>query len=686
MISSRIPQAIGFLTLTNYTNFTKADPDFCGIAKRYLSQGLGHELSSRLSKLRYAATTAIFAYSTISPVWVEPAKALELFGTCLIEPCDEDQQTDLIDPHYYDVEVDVSETTPEEIGNAIQAASELWRGKDKPVGGSAGLIARAKGDYRRILAALYNSGRYAGEISIQLNGREVSDLETGTELPKRSSLLVTVDPGAGYLLGRTSIINMAPETFDPADQVETPQDVGFETGQVARADVIKRATDVSIEAWRQQGYPTAALLDKTAIANHPNQLLNVTLELQSGPKAAYGELVVRGAEDMDPEFVAYMADLQPGQEYDPDDIKSAYRRLDRLGVFSTRKVKEAKTVSADGMLPLQLVVKERALRRIGVGASMSSVDGAGVEAYWLHRNLFGKAERLRLDAKFSGIGASQDLDKYDYSLAAKFTKPGIFSPDTDLTANAYAKHEYNDSYEESGFGGATHVINYWSDEITLSGGIFAEVSRFDDSFGERDFTTIGLEGDVLYDGRDNKLDPTAGIYARFNAKPFYEWQYSNPGARFESEVRGYQAVDAEARTVIAGRVKLGSVYGQGISQSAPSFLFNAGGGSSIRGYDYKGIGVVNAMGNETAGKSLFETSLELRQKIIGNFGAVAFVDAGTVGADSIVDFSEDLSVGVGVGLRYYTGLGPIRVDVAFPLNKTAGDSDFALYAGLGQAF
>ncbi|MEP1208592.1 MAG: autotransporter assembly complex family protein [Rhizobiaceae bacterium] len=629
---------------------------------------------------------AILACSTVSPLAIGPAHALELFGKCLIEPCEEDQQTDLIDPRFYDVELDLDPSTPEEIGNSIRAASELWRGREKPVGGSAGLIARAKGDYRRILAALYNSGRYAGEISIQLNGREVSDLETGTELPNRSSLRVSVSPGASYLLGQTSIINRAPETFDPADQVETPEEAGFETGKLARAGVVKRATDLSIEAWRQQGFPLAALVNKKAIANHPANQLNVTLEFRSGPKAEFGELTVQGTEHMDPEFVAYITGLQPGQEYDPDEIKKAYKRLDRLGVFTTRKVEEAKTVSRDGLLPVQLMVKERALRRIGLGASLSSVDGAGVEAYWLHRNLFGKAERLRLDAKFSGIGASDDIDKYDYSLAGEFTKPGVYNPDTDLVLNAYAKHEYNDSYEESGFGGAARLINYRSDEVTLSGGIFTEVSRFNDSFGERDFTTVGLEGDALYDGRDNKLNPTSGFYARANVKPFYEFQYSNPGARFEAETRAYHAVDAKARTILAGRVKVGSVVGEDIASSAPSFLFNAGGGSSVRGFDYKSIGVINAMGNETAGKSLLESSLELRQRIMGNFGAVAFVDAGTVGPDSIVDFSEDLYLGVGAGIRYYTSLGPIRLDVAFPLNKTTGDSDFAIYAGLGQAF
>ena len=639
-----------------------------------------------MSKLTCAASTAVLATAAVMTAGVEQVSAFELFGKCIIKPCEEQQPTDLIDPRFYDVSLALDPSTPEEVGNAIEAASELVRGKDKPVGGSAGLISRAKGDYRRILAALYNSGRYAGRISIQLNGQEVSNIETGNELPERSSVRIEVSPGPRYLLGRTSIINRAPETFDRHDQVETPEEAGFEAGRLARADVVKRAANLSIEAWRQQGYAKAALLSKSAIANHPSNQMHVTLQLESGPKTAYGDLTVEGTEDMDPEFVAFMTGLQPGQEYDPDDIKKAYKRLDRLGVFSLRKVNEAETVSSDGLLPLQLMVKERDRRRIGLGASLSSVDGAGIEAYWLHRNLFGKAERLRLDAKFSGIGASEDIDKYDYSIGASFTKPGIYSPDTDLNANVYAKHEYNESYEESGFGGDINLVNYYSDDITLTGGAFTQVSRFNDSFGERDFVTVGLEGDVLYDGRDSKLDPTEGFYARFNAKPFYEWKFSNPGARFETEARAYHSFDQDSRSIIAGRIKLGSIFGEGIANSAPSFLFNAGGGSSVRGFDYKGIGVVNAMGVETAGKSLFESSIEFRQRLFGNFGAVAFVDAGTVGPDSFIDFSEELSVGAGVGVRYYTSLGPIRLDVAFPMNKTAGDSDFALYAGLGQAF
>lgn len=115
---------------------------------------------------------------------VQRAEALELFGKCLIGTCEKDEgQTNFIDPRIYQVELEVDPSAPEAIGEAIKAASELWRGREEAVAGSAGLVARSKGDYRRILAALYNTGRYAGQISIRVNGSEAAELTAGQEMP-----------------------------------------------------------------------------------------------------------------------------------------------------------------------------------------------------------------------------------------------------------------------------------------------------------------------------------------------------------------------------------------------------------------------------------------------------------------------------------------------------------------------
>jgi len=617
----------------------------------------------------------------------QQAAAFELFGKCLFGQCKNEasEGSSLIDPRRYDVNFQV-EGASESVEEQLKAASQLWIGKDEAVAGGAGLIARAKGDYRRILATLYNNARYGGSISIKVNGEEAANIPPGRDIGQSANVTIRVAPGAGYLFGNAKIINAAPPTFDPDDQVNLPSEIGFSSGESADARVVNSAQKLAIEAWKQQGHALATLDTKNAKALHDQRVLDVNILLIPGPIAYYGNVAVEGTRDMDPDFVAYMVGLTPGEEYDPDDLERARRRLDRLGVFSTRKLTEGGTLNANGLLPITLAVQERKLRRIGLGATISSVDGAGAEAYWLHRNLFGKAESLRLDAKLGGVGNTVNPEEFDYLLSAALTQPGLFTPDTDLTWNAFVKQDFNESFKEQSAGLSADVVNYWSKSLTLKGGVFGEYGDFEDAFGNRTFLTTGLRGDVVYDTRNDKLDASRGFYTAFKAQPFYEWEYGNAGVRLEAEGRTYFALDDEKRSILAGRVKVGSLLGPSILETPSNQLFNAGGGNSVRGYAFNSIGLPATNGETTGGKSLFETSVEYRQRFSDSFGAVVFADAGTVGSDSFVDFSEDLKVGVGLGLRYYTGLGPIRLDFAVPLDPGKDDPSFAFYAGIGHAF
>ena len=617
-----------------------------------------------------------------------PANSFELFGKCFGKDCKEktDIDSDIIDPKTYTIEFNLSGDASDDVITVVKAKSELWRGRDKAVGGSAGLISRAKGDYRRILAGLYSEGFYAGEISITINASQAVDLNPGTDLPQNSVVSVDVNSGNLYRFGKFDIINPAPEALDENDVVEKPKSLQNQPGDIARANQVRITSKLAIEEWRQQGYPKAQISDQDIKALHAERKLNVRLGLEPGPRATYGNVIIQGAKKVDPEFIAYMTGLNRGDEYDPDDIERAKKRLDKLDVFSVRKIDEDAGITDQGELPLTVIVDEKKQRRIGLGATVSTTDGAGFEAYWLHRNLFGKAERLRLEAEIGGIGETFEGDELDYRLGATLTKPGVFIPDTDWVTNIFAQREFNDTFEGETAGGSSVLTHLYSDKITFSGGGFVEYSRFEDAFGERDFFSAGLIGTVTYDGRDSKLDPTKGFYARFEAKPFHEFEFENTGARLDAEFRGYLAIDEEAETVLAGRIKLGSLVGLDRDESPTNFLYFAGGGGSVRGFGFKNIGVIEANNDITGGRSLFETSFEVRQRLTDTIGIVGFVDAGTVSADSFIDFSQDLRVSAGAGLRYYTGLGPIRLDVAIPLNPQSGDPDFGIFAGIGQAF
>lgn len=624
------------------------------------------------------------------PLSTQPARALELFGRCIIGPCETDAERDavsFIDPVRYQAQINV--VGGDDVTNAVQAASELWRGRDDATGGSAGLIARAQADYTRILAALYNQGHYGGAISILVDGREASELQVGEALSTTPQINITVDAASPYVFGDATVENAAPPTLDEKDQIDPPSSIGFEAQAPAKAGTVKRAELLSIEAWRQQGYALADIKDQQVTAVHPDNRLDVRMTVEPGPQAFYGNIDVTGTNRMDPLFTARQTGLIPGNEYDPDDIKRALKRIERLGVFSVTKIDEADALDENGQLPLTMTVEERKLRRIGVGATYSNFDGFGAETYWLHRNLFGRAERLRLDASVGGVGTTNEVGELTYKFGADFTKPGVFNPDIDFNLKLYAQRDTDDDNLTETIGGANATLRYFfSDEITLEGGGFIETSRFQNvaQSVDRRFSVFGALAKATFDNRDDKLDPTKGIFFTVDARPFYEREFGNTGVRIETEARTYLSLDAEDRFILAGRLALGSVTGPTPAQTPDNMLFYAGGGGSVRGYGFKNIAIEQPDGTKRGGQSKIEVSAEIRAKITGNFGAVAFVDAGSVSDGSLFSNADDWKVGAGLGVRYNTGLGPLRLDVGVPLNADENDPAFGIYAGIGQAF
>lgn len=618
---------------------------------------------------------------------VAPAAAFDLFGIHIFGAKKTDSSEDIIgEPQNYSVDFSVSGGN-EDVISKLKGASALWKDREKPASGAAGLLATARGDYRRLLAALYSEGRYGGTISIKIAGREAADLEPDATLPDPAAVSVTVNPGPIFLFGETSIVNRAPPPANRNDHVKLPEEEGFRPGEAARSGVILSAERLSVEAWRQQGFAKAKVADRRVEAAHDQDLVNATLTMDPGREAYFGSVEVEGTERIDPKFLAWMTGIEPGQEYDPDDLARASKRLARLDVFRAMRFQEADEIGQDGILPISLIVQERLPRRFGIGGSYSTIDGAGLEAYWMHRNLFGRAERLRLEAKVSGLVNSFNPDELTYRLGATFTKPGVYTPDTDFVASLIGEREVLDAYTRNGVAAQAGFTQIFSDRLSARIALDASAARFeDDVFGKRSFVDVGLLGGVIYDSRDNKTDATEGYFAEATLEPFYEFNYGNAAVRATAEARAYYGFGVEKRIVAAGRIKVGSIAGPSIAETAPDKLFFAGGGGSVRGYAYRNIGVPVGDGRIIGGRSLIEGSAELRARVTKSIGVVGFVDAGYVGPGSIPNFRDQLRVGVGGGVRYITGLGPIRLDAAVPLNRGPGDPSIGFYVGIGQAF
>ncbi len=618
----------------------------------------------------------------------QPAAAFSVFGIHLWGAKDSQDQFDIIDPLTYTVSFKVT-GGEDGLEKQLQNASSLWSDRETPASGNAGLLSKARGDYRRLLAALYAAGYYGPEISIRAAGQEVSETQVGIEFPQDVPVVITVAAGPQFLFGATRIAN-APSP-DPDPRADTPASIGFETGKPALSGIINRASALSVERWRRLSYAKAAEADRQVIADHPSDRLDVTLALDPGRAAHYGPTKVIGSQRVDPEFIAFMADLPEGEPFDPDDIDAGQARLNRLGVFNSIRFEEAGEILPDGSLPMTVRVQDRKPRTIGFGGTLSTIDGVGVSAYWQHRNLFGRGERLRFDAGVDGLGGSLNPNDYDYNLGVTFTKPGVYTPDTDFISSLIGQRVDYDTYREKSVTASVGVTQLFGDHLT--GELYANASRarYDDDFGVRHFSIFGVLGRGQYDRRDVPLDATRGYYIAAELNPFYEAEYGNFAIRGTLEGRAYKGFGEDDKFVLAGRALVGSYTGTDIAESPPDLLFFAGGGGSIRGYAYRSIGVETlAVPGEdpfvVGGKGLLEVSGEFRYRINPSWGAVAFVDSGIVTENANFSGENDLRTGVGLGVRFFTGIGVLRADLATPVNPRPEDSAVALYIGIGQAF
>ena len=595
-------------------------------------------------------------------------------------------------PKYYDVDILLAPHSDEAGLKLVKASSALVADHKKPVSGSAGLLNKARSDYRLILAALYADGRYGGTISITINGHEAANIPADSELPERSTIIITINCGPQYKFRTAAIHDLAPLNIN--NSVPPPQEIGYASDKLAKSGVILKAEQLALTGWQNQGYAKAEVFSRRVTADHRLQTVDADIEINSGRLAHYGPLTVKNVTKiprMDSGYVAWMTGLKEGERYNPEDLKKANKRLEKLQVFRAAVIHEADKIEPDGRLPLGLTLQERPPRRFGFGGNYSTLDGVGAEAYWMHRNLFGHAEKLRFDAKISGIGGSQD-DSYNpqnfsYLLGTTYTRPGIITPDTDYVASLYGEREVLDNYTTTSLKGQTGFTHTFNDQ--LSGRLYlnaAQTRSKDNYFGSRDFTTLGFLGGLLYDSRDDNANAHRGVYGEAILEPIYETHFGHFIGKMTLEGRTYWELGGDNRFVLANRLKIGSITGADARELPSNLLFFAGGGGSVRGYGYKNIGVKTDTGDTIGGRSLVEASSELRSMITDTIGVVAFVDAGVVGQDSYPDFAQNTKVGAGLGGRYLTSLGPLRLDLAVPLNGESGDPNLGFYIGIGQAF
>ncbi len=567
-----------------------------------------------------------------------------------------------------------SEDLTEVVREASQVRALQVQGQTAP----QDLLAAARSDYARILAALYAKGHYSVVIRIRIDGREAAAIPALEAPSTISAIRIDVDPGPPFRFGTARVAPLAPETELPAE---------FRPGAPAESGAVASAVDVAITAWRDTGHAKAFVASEAVVADHAGRRLDADVRLDPGPRLRFGRLEITGEQRMREQRIRKIAGLPEGETFSETELRRAETRLRRTGIFSSVALSEDETVTAPDLLGITATVVEQKPRRYSFGVEIASLDGVSLTGSWIHRNLMGGGERLGIGAEVTNIGSGES--GIDYALDVTLDRPATLTPDT--TAGLLLGFEHLDEIDYS-LDSVTFGLQFshiFSEELTARAGLTYDYQDGSDPGGDFTFRNLSLPIGVTWDKRDNRNDSTRGFYLDATAKPFLGFGTTGSGLRTTVDGRVYRSLGEPGRFVVAARAQAGAVLGSALLETPRDDLFFSGGGGTVRGQPYRSLGipVLRGFGPEfqIGGKYFLGASLELRAKVSDKIGVVGFVDWGSIGLDGFTGGFSDSHAGAGLGLRYDTGLGPIRLDVAAPISGRTGDG-VQIYVGLGQSF
>lgn len=564
-----------------------------------------------------------------------------------------------------DVSGDLSSDLRDRIVRAIGQA-------DRPVENRFQARRRARDAAEDAVAVLRSEGYYAYAVD-----PEVSETE-----PPRPVVAVTPGPRFVFADPKVAWTGEAPDETTRAEAVAA---MALKLGDPGRSAEVVAAEGRVVATVRQSGYADAAPDPREVIVDHADRTVRPTFRIAAGGLVRLDGLVLDTDGRTNPAWLNQLRPWTEGDVYDPEDVAELERRLLDTGVYDTVTVALSAQDDVDeaGRRRVLVGLSDRPRRTIELGASFSTLEGFGVDSRWSRYNVLGRADTLALVARLSEL---------DSRLGGDLTLPHWRRAAQTLHLNAGAYRNETDAFEETGFGVGADLRRRYGANSFVTAGASLDISRNDEKEARtlsplgRDLITAAVFAAVSLDRSNDRLDPTQGWRVDTRLEPTYiAGDEALPYLEVSAQGAAYLPLDDQGRTVIAGRLRVGSLVGGELPDIPASRRFYAGGGGSVRGYGYQAVGPRLSDNTPTGGLSLVEVSLEARRKLTDRWGVVAFVDAGAVG-DEMTPNGDNLSAGVGVGVRYDLGFGPIRADIAIPLDADKRDGTFQIYLSIGQSF
>ncbi|MEM7255651.1 MAG: BamA/TamA family outer membrane protein [Pseudomonadota bacterium] len=550
---------------------------------------------------------------------------------------------------------------------------------DRPPASLARLRRRAETDLETAAKILRSEGYYEGQTSLAIDPPAAAG--EGDKEPPPARVTITLEPGRQFSV---SEFTFTPQTTAAGTDVPPPSDFGVAANMPARAADIVAVEGALVDWLKDNGYPYATFVERQALADLDADTLSVASQFDPGPLVTVSDVNVEGLNTVEQTYVDTYLKNTTERQFAQSDLRALQRRLAQTSLFEYVTVEPASegsvsVVNHTARVPVAITVEEGPHRSVGGGLRFSTEDGPTAGAFFEHRNLFGANETTR-------IGASIGLNKQE--VTAGIRKPQFLRDRQALYGNVRFLHEEDEAFDETSFRITTGIERVVTEHLTLNVGGLFEVAKIEGSETSGTSYLFGLPLSAIYDRTDDRFDPTRGLRLRAGITPYVGAFDDNDLLFNVVDVGGstYVAIDDGKRYVFATRARIASLIGAARDTVPPPQRLYSGGGGSVRGYENRFIGPLDDDEDPVGGRSAAELGLELRVRITESIGLVPFVEAGVVSREVLPNTDDGIQYAAGLGLRYYTAIGPIRADIAFPLNPRDEDDFFQFYVAIGQAF
>jgi translocation and assembly module TamA len=518
----------------------------------------------------------------------------------------------------------------------------------------------------------------SAEALLRSEGYYASTIEPDIGEGDSPEAQVKIDPGPRFKLAEPAVEWVGPppdaQTVDAATGV-----LALAPGAPGRAADVIAAEGRASAILQARGYADARIEPRNVVVDHADHSVKPTFKYSAGALVHLDGLKLEGKSRTRADWVAYLTPWKAGAVYRPESVAELERRLLDTQVYDSVTVALAPEPNPDGLRPVTVNLVDRPRRLLEAGAGYSTAEGADVDLRWSLFNRLRRADTLTFEARYANI---------DSRLGADLLLPHWRKPGRNLKLTAELFHQDTDAYIQTGAAvraDLTHRIGIRTSYFTR-GISFTAAEVNDKHTGLLKIGVVQGLAALALDRSDDPLNPRRGWKVDFRLEPTGIVGDENlVYLKAQAQASTYFAFGANDDTVIAVRGRIGSILGGRIPEVPAAYRFFAGGGGSVRGYEYQGVGPRYADNTPQGGLSLVESSIELRRPLFGKFGGVLFFDAGSVAKKMAPDFSN-LSFAAGVGVRYDLGFAPLRFDVAVPLDRPKGALPLQIYISIGQSF